>query len=54
MDDASQLPGNRADIDWDKYIQTLNNQGIKHSVERWDVIRAEQFLSSFSDKNVMR
>ena len=52
MEDTRQFDNDKQDGFWDSYIQSLLNQGIKHSAVRWYVIRAEQFLKSHPDKTL--
>ncbi len=52
MDRASQTTGDSASIQWDKYIGSLIKQGVKPTVARWHVIRAEQFLKAFPDREL--
>lgn len=37
---------------WEKYIEFIQSQGVKHSTSRWYVIRAEQYIQSISDKSL--
>lgn len=49
------VKGERADRErrfWDRYIQLLNNQGIKHPFDRWHVRRAEEFIRAFPDRKL--
>lgn len=37
---------------WDKYIKYISDQGVKQSIARWYVIRAEQYIKAFSNKRL--
>ena len=52
MDMDDQTPSRFSKGFWDVYIQKLQNMGINPRFQRWYVIRAEQFLKSFPDKEV--
>ena len=52
MDDASQFPEDSGGIQWDGFIKSLINQGIKQKFARWHVIRAEEFLKAFPDRKI--
>ncbi len=40
-------------IFWDKYIKHLADIGVKPSVSRWYVIRAEQYIKRFPNKKLL-
>ena len=39
---------------WDRYISLLEQQNIKKSVQRWYVIRVEEYIKFYSDKRLQQ
>ena len=37
---------------WDRYIDLLHNQGIKHPADRWYVKWAERYIGFFKDRKL--
>ena len=52
MDGSRQFDQHLPEGSWDNYIQSLSNQGVKPSVVRWYVFRAENFLKAHPDTPV--
>jgi integrase-like protein len=52
MDKANKSVVQGLNFTWDEYIKTLINKGVKPTVARWYVIRAEHFLKAFPEKNL--
>ncbi len=37
---------------WDKYIKHISEHGVKQSITRWYLIRAEQYIKAFPNKRL--
>lgn len=37
---------------WDRYIESIHNQGIKPPADRWYVRRSEQYITCYADKKL--
>jgi hypothetical protein len=38
---------------WDRYIELLNKQGVESTATRWYVLRAEQYIKAYPDKQLL-
>jgi len=54
MNTTDSSATNAIDRVWDKDIEFLSGQGVKSSVARWYVFRAEQYIKGFSKQAAVR
>jgi len=52
MRSVSSSPTDAITKFWDKYIEYIVDKGVKPSVSRWYVIRAEHYIQHFSGKKL--
>ena len=52
MKSKNPSPTDAIDRFWDKYIEYIADQGVKQSITRWYVIRAEQYIKAFPNKRL--
>ena len=52
MSSTIQKQQDEIDLFWDKYIRFTIKQGVKESVVRWYVLRAEQYIKANFDKRL--
>ena len=52
MKSNNSSPTDAIDQFWDKYIKCLSDKGVKQSVTRWYVVRAEQYITAFPNKRL--
>ena len=52
MKSKNSIPTDAIDRFWDKYIKYISDQGVKQSITRWYVIRAEQYIKAFPNKRL--
>lgn len=52
MRTVSSSPTNAINRFWDKYIKYIADKGVKPSVSRWYVIRAEHYIKYSSEKKL--
>lgn len=54
MDSIPSRPQDAVNKFWDRYIQTLLNQGVKPTSARWYVKRVEQYIAFHPDERLLR
>ncbi|MFH1581482.1 MAG: hypothetical protein ABIC39_05350 [Pseudomonadota bacterium] len=52
MKSKNSSPTDAIDRFWDKYIKYISDQGVKQSITRWYVIRAEHYIKAFQNKRL--
>ena len=52
MKSKNPSPTDAIDRFWDKYIKYIADHGVKQSITRWYVIRAEQYIKAFPNKRL--
>ena len=52
MKSNNSSPTDATDRFWDNYIKYISDQGVKQSITRWYLVRAEQYIKAFPNKRL--